>query len=118
MDNISFFLTTAHVRARIKDVTRRLGWKNLKPGTLLQAVVKSQGLGKGGKIEPICIIRVKDVRQEQLRDMLDNEQYGCMETVREGFPDMTPGAFVKFFCESHKRCTPRTVVTRIEFEYV
>jgi hypothetical protein len=48
--NISFMLTTRQVCDRIKTVTRRNGWLFAKPGDLLCAVEKSQGLGKGGKI--------------------------------------------------------------------
>jgi len=40
---ISMFLTQQQVKARTKTVTRRLGWRWLKPGTLLQPVVKAQG---------------------------------------------------------------------------
>jgi hypothetical protein len=49
---ISFMLTQPQIRARTKTVTRRMGWKDLKPGTLLMAAEKCQGLGKGGKIKP------------------------------------------------------------------
>jgi len=31
---------------------------------------------------------------------------------------MTPEEFVAMFCASHKDCTPTSVITRIEFEYV
>lgn len=122
MRNISFFLTTAQVSAQTKDVTRRMGWKNLKVGELLSAVVKGQGLGKGGKIERICTIRVKSVRWERLDKMLTNRLYGLDECQREGFPPphpkSFPSEFVKFFCASHKGCRPDSIVTRIEFEYV
>ena len=118
MRNISFFMTTAQVRDRSKDVTRRMGWKNLKVGELLQACVKCQGLGKGGKMEKICVIRVKSVRRERLDEMTSNTGWGAVECAREGFPNMTPAQFVDFFCEGHKGCKPHSVVTRIEFEYV
>ena len=64
MRNMSFMLTTAQIRAGTKTVTRRLGWKFLKPGDRLMACVKCQGLGKGGKIEKIREIEVVSVRQE------------------------------------------------------
>jgi hypothetical protein len=51
--NISFALTTAQVRARTKTVTRRVGWTFLKPGDLLQPVVKCRGLKKGERVEKI-----------------------------------------------------------------
>ena len=46
MRNISFSMTTEQVRRREKTVTRRLGWSDLKPGTILQAVEKAQGLDR------------------------------------------------------------------------
>lgn len=115
---ISFMLTTPQIMARTKTVTRRLGWKDLKPGTILMGAEKCQGLGKDGKIKPLCLIRVKDVRREQLRRLTDDLAYGWRETQAEGFPGRHPAAFVKFFCASHRGCTPDTVITRIQFEYV
>jgi len=54
--------------------------------------------------------------------MTDDLLYGVDECFREGFGDHPtlyfPIRFVDFFCGSHKGCTPETVVTRIEFEYV
>lgn len=117
MRNISFMLTTEQVRARTKDVTRRDGWLFAKVGDVYRAVEKSQGLGKGGKIKPICLIGLVDVRREPLRAMLDDVNYGRAECVREGFPDMTPAAFVEFFCKSHRGVTPGTFITRLEFDY-
>lgn len=120
--NISFMLTTDQVRRRTKTVTRRNGWRFLKAGDLLCAVEKSQGLGKGGKIKRICMIRVVNVRCEALRKMIDDEAYGVAECAREGFfwPDdrAVPAAFVAFFCASHKGATLGTEITRIEFEYI
>ena len=40
---MSFSMTTPQVRARTKTVTRRLGWRFLKPGVVLWAVEKAQG---------------------------------------------------------------------------
>ena len=120
--NISFMLTTKQIRNRTKHVTRRLGWKELKPGARLNAVVKGMGLKKGEKIQRICTIEVITVRFEPLRAITDNIEYGFAETCLEGFPEghhlHWPSAFVKFFCESHKGCTPDTEITRIFFAYV
>ena len=44
---ISFSMTLPQFHARTKDVTRRLGWKDLAHGTFLQAVEKAQGLKAG-----------------------------------------------------------------------
>lgn len=109
---ISFALTTAQVRARTKTVTRRTGWRTLKPGTLLQPVVKAQGIPKGGHVETIGgPIRVVSVRLEPLNAI---DQADCR---LEGFPEMTPGEFVAMFSQ-HNGCDGWTEVVRIEFEYV
>lgn len=121
--NISFFYTTEQVKTRTKDVTRRLGWKNLKPGTRLTGIVKGQGLKPGEKIQKLCEIEVVSVRREKLRAMWDDIHYGFEETRREGFGEEhpavrgSPTAFVEMFC-SHMNCTPETEVQRIEFKYV
>jgi hypothetical protein len=113
MRNMSFALTTAQVRSKQKTVTRRLGWVLLQRGTLLQPVVKCQGLKKGEKVETIGgPIRVTDVTREVLREGVSQS-----DVLREGFPDLTPQQFIAMFC-AHNNCTPETVVTRIVFEYV
>ena len=126
MRNISFALTTAQVRARTKTVTRRRGtwWARvLKPGDLLCAVEKSQGIPKGGLVR-LGTIRVASVRTERLNLVSDPGPlageygpHGFDETAREGFPGWGGGAFVKMFLE-HMGGDYRQVVTRIEFEYV
>lgn len=116
--NISFSLTTAQVRAKTKTVTRRLGWRALKVGDVLNACVKCMGLKKGERPEVICQIRVTNVWRESLRNLFMPTSYGKEECAREGFPQMTPGQFYEFFCRSHKGCNTATVVTRIEFEYL
>lgn len=108
---MSFALTTPQVLARTKTVTRRLGWASLTPGTLLQAVEKGQGLKKGERVRKLCVIRVTDVRREQLYLITAGD------VVREGFPGMTPFEFVVFFNQANGT-RPLDVVTRIEFEYV
>lgn len=116
MRNISFALTTPQFIDGTKDVTRRMGWLFLKPGDVLQAIEKGQGLGKGGKVKPLGTIQVKDVRREALREMTDRDDgYGFEECRREGFPHSSPPDFVQFFCAGHKGCTPDSIITRIEF---
>lgn len=121
MRNISCSLTTPQVRARTKDVTRRLGWEDLKPGDQLQACEKCMGRRNGEPLVRLCIIEVVSVRRETLRRMLRNPVYGRNECRREGFPFMSPAEFVAFFCASHtsgkKKCTADTPITRIEFRY-
>lgn len=109
--NMSFALTTDQVRAGTKDVTRRLGWGNLKPGERFWAVVKAMGLKPGEKIQRICLLECVSNTREELRRITADD------VEREGFPDMTPAEFVSMFCE-HMRCTPRTKVNRIEFKRV
>lgn len=115
MRNMSFSLTTEQVRDHSKTVTRRLGWTDkLKPGDILQAVEKAQGLRKGEHVTPIRLIRVVKVHAEQLATV-----YAPGETAREGFPDLSPSEFVLMFREANGRqIKDDTIVNRIEFEYV
>ena len=119
---MSFMLTTDQVRARDKTVTRRAGWEKLRPGDLLCAVVKGMGLKAGETVQRLAIIRVLNVRREPLEAMTVDVDYGFEECIKEGFGDHPslrfPSEFVAFFCASHRGCTPNTVITRIEFEYV
>ena len=110
MRNMSFFYTQEQVRNGSKDVTRRLGWWFLKPGDMVMAVEKAQGLGKGGKITKIRPIRIVSTDRVQLFEMPDSD------VPREGFPDMTVREFVEMFCK-HMKCSPFDYVNRIEFEY-
>lgn len=124
MRNISFALTTEQVRNRTKTVTRRLGWKTLKEGTLLQPVVKAQGLKKGEQTQKIGgPIRVVRWSQEPLAKLTSDLDYGLEEVRREGFAEHpmvlgSPLAFVEYFCNANRPCEPTWIVTRIEFEYV
>lgn len=119
---ISFALTQQQILDRTKTVTRRDGWKNLTPGTLLQPVKKAMGLKKGEKIEKLgCPIRVVSVRREDLGQMIAWGQYGAEEVIKEGFgpggpQPMTAEKFVLFFMR-HNQVNDRQPITRIEFEY-
>lgn len=112
MKSISCAITTRQIRGRTKTVTRRLGWLDLKPGTLLRAVVKCMGLRKGERVQPLALLYVVSVRRERLDTITPDD------VDAEGFPDMTPAEFVAMFCRSHKGCRPDSTVTRIEFRYV
>lgn len=111
MRNMSFMLTTRQMKNRTKTVTRRLGWKFLKVGELVQACVKCQGLSKGERVEKLGVIRIVDVRQQRLA------QIDKLDCEREGFPGMHPWHFAEMFCRE-MFCKPTTIVTRIEFEHV
>ena len=123
MRNISFAMTPDQILNRSKTVTRRLGWRFLTPGDLLQPVRKCRGLKKGERVEPLgCPIRVLSVKGEPLSRLTQSLAYGFRETKLEGFGNFRtlswPSAFVHWFCDTHRGCVPDTVVTRIEFEYV
>lgn len=111
---ISFALTTPQFIAGIKDVTRRMGWLHAKVGMELMAVEKAMGLGKGGTVKRLGLIRLVDVRREPLGRIIQEPEYGRREVVREGFPEMSRRGFIEFFCDSH-RCDGNAVVTRLEF---
>ena len=114
--NISFSLTTEQFKARTKTVTRRLGWKNLKPGEVLMGCEKCMGLKPGEKINRLGRIRVVSVRQERLYELL-NPSYGQEEVHKEGFPEVSWEDFAAMFIMNMK-CELSTTVTRIEFEYL
>jgi hypothetical protein len=119
---MSFSLTTDQIRAGTKDVTRRAGWRFLKPDDLVRPVLKAMGLRPGEKIQPLRgPIRIVGVRQEPLRAMLDDLAYGYDEVRREGFEGHPryghPSTWVEMFCATHKGATPDSLVTRIEFKY-
>lgn len=122
MRNLSFALTTRQMRARTKTVTRRRGtwWARvLKPGDLLCAVEKSQGIKKGGLVR-LGVIRVRSVHVVTLDYPIVNglsQSEQADEAAREGFPHLTWDEFVQMFC-ADVGGRPFQVVTRIEFEYV
>lgn len=122
MRNISFQLTKQQIQERTKTVTRRVGWEKLKVGDLLRGVEKCMGLKAGEKVVPLATIRIVSARREPLSEITANVEYGFEECVKEGFGEhptlQWPSAFVEFFCNSHRGCTPDSIVTRIEFEYV
>jgi len=111
MRNISFSKTIPQFKARTKTVTRRIGWEFLRPGDLLMAIEKGQGLKKGGKVVKLGPIRILKAFRTPL-SLIDQQ-----DVIREGFPDMSPDEFVAFFCKA-MRCQPDKIVTRIRFEYV
>jgi hypothetical protein len=119
MPNMSFALTPQQVRDQTKDISRRAGWLKLKAGDRFQPVMKCMGLRPGEKVEPIgSPVLAVSTRREPLRRMTDDLEYGRSECRREGFPELTPQAFVAMFCKNHLSCTPDTLVTRIEFKYI
>jgi hypothetical protein len=115
---MSFSMTTEAYRNRTKTVTRRLGWRNLKPGDVLMGVEKCRGIPKGGKVVRMHPLRVVSVWREPLGILTTMPfKQAHDEVIREGFPDLTPTQFVEMFCR-HNKVTPDTPVTRIEFEHL
>lgn len=117
MRHMSFALTTPQVVFRRKTVTRRLGWANATVGECVQPVAQGQGLKKGETVTKIgSPVRFVSVRRERLSRLLKDDEYARAEVIAEGFPNLTPAAFVAMFSK-HNGCRPGAWVTRIEFEY-
>lgn len=119
--NMSFSMTTSAVKDRTKDVTRRNGWENLKPGELFWAVQKAMGLKPGEKIVRLSLCRCVSNDTEPLQALLDDLDYGFREVQREGMAGSPVNGFPSAFCDrfiAHMggdRATPRQ---RIAFSYV
>jgi hypothetical protein len=108
---MSVALTEDAVRNRSKTVTRRLGWKFLKPGDHLTLCRKVMGRKQDEPLVRIAEVEVLSVRSEQLW-MIDED-----DVEREGFTGgefIEPSEFVYFFCEV-MGCEPDTEVTRIKW---
>ncbi|WP_425618074.1 hypothetical protein NA78x_001767 [Anatilimnocola sp. NA78] len=105
-------LTKEQIRNRTKTVTRRLGWKNLKPGELFWAVEKAQGLKKGEKVKRITLLRC--LRNDSVT--LNGKTMTKADCRREGFPEMSPREFVAMFTKN-MGCKPSDSVQRIVFSY-
>ena len=116
--NMSFLLTQPQIRDRSKTVTRRTGWARLKPWDEVNAVERGQGLKKGAHVVVLARLLVVSVRMEPLIEMIDDEQYGKDECVREGFPAYTPFQFVRMFMRTHRGVRIDTPVRRIQFDYL
>lgn len=115
MRNMAFTHTIEQMRAGTKTVTRRAGWTWLAWGTTLCAVEKSMGLGKGGTVKRLGVIRVIGVRREPLDELL-YPTYGAEEMVKEGFPGLDPREFIRRYFAWYTG--PGRMITRIEFEHL
>lgn len=112
MRNMSFALTTRQVRERSKTVTRRNGWKFARVGMIVQPVIKSQGIPKGGHVEKIGgPIRFVEVWHERLNTITN------ADVQREGFPTLSRRGFVDLYLEANGGARDQ-LVTRIRFEYL
>jgi hypothetical protein len=107
---MSVSLTEQAVVERRKTVTRRLGWKFLKPGDRLTLCRKVMGRKPGEPLVRLADVEVVSVRREPLYLVTDDD------VRREGFP-WTPLRFVQFFTD-HMGGWPEQEVTRIEWRYL
>lgn len=114
--NMSFALTSEQYKNKTKTVTRRNGWKHIKIGVPMNGVNKCMGFRKGEK--PVIFGQHIPISShwEPLRRVIDEPEYGKQEMILEGFPDWEPKQFVEMYC-NHNKCTPETLVNRIEFEH-
>jgi hypothetical protein len=111
---MSVALTEQAVIERRKTVTRRLGWKFLKPGDRLTLCRKVMGRKPGEPLVRLAEVEVVSVRREPLGAVLDNPD----DVRREGFQAIGPLAFVAFFCQNIRGTGTDTPVTRIEWRYL
>jgi hypothetical protein len=113
---MSVALTEQAVRERRKTVTRRIGWRFLRPGDRLTLVRKSMGRRRAdGTVEQLVRLAdvvVTSVTREPLHAITK------ADVAREGFPGWSPAQFVGFFVSSHRGCSPSSEITRIEWRYI
>ena len=109
--NMSFAHTTEQIRTRTKDVTRRNGWADLKPGELFWAVEKVRGLKKGQKVKRLALLRCIRNTPSVLYNITPQD------VRREGFPSTKPIEFVRMFIRKMGGA-PDQALQRIEFEYI
>lgn len=114
---MSVSLTEQAVRERRKIVTRRLGWRFLKPGdrlTLCRQVMGRFHRLPDGTLPPLvrlAEVEVVSIRREPLHIITQSDVW------LEGFPDMDEDQFIEFFCRS-MRVQSDVEVTRIEWRYL
>ena len=115
---MSFSHTTPQILDRSKTVTRRTGWRFLKPGDLVQAVEKTRGRKPGEPIRALAVLQIVDVRIEPLSRLRTDPRYAEDELPREGFPCWSTTEFLELFCAANNLKTLAADITRIEFRYV
>lgn len=120
MKNMSFIATKQQVRDKTKDITRRVGWCDLKPGDRVQACEKCQGRKKGEPLVKIHVIEVVSNDPEPMNALVTTYEHSAAldELLREGFPDMTPAAFVRLLRELNPKKPENHPINRIVFRYV
>lgn len=109
---MSFSHTIDQIHDRTKTVTRRLGWRTLRPGQRVWAVRKAMGLRLGEKVERLSLLEVVSNRRERLYDITDDD------VAREGFPEKNRKEFIAMFRRINRGMPRFAYVSRIEFKYV
>lgn len=115
---MSVAMTVPAVRARRKFVTRRVGWRFVKPGERLTLCEKVQGRRAGEPLARIVTVQVVSARREPLRALLDDPAYGAAEVALEGFAGMDPAEFVDQFFIRAQGLSVDAEVTRVEWRYL
>lgn len=115
---MSVAFTEDAVRERRKTVTRRKGWRMLKPGDTLTLCRKVMGRKNGEPLVRIAEVEVVDVRREPLCAIAGNAaDLGAAELALEGFTDIDATEFMaRYF--SPQGIGPMDDVTRIEWRYL
>lgn len=111
--------TEAAVRDRTKTVTRRLGWRFLKPGDRLTLCRKVMGRAKGEPINRIVDVEVVSVRRERLSAIAneDVEREGGHQLALDDAGRSPADAFASWFAWA-MHCHVDDEVTRIEWRYL
>jgi hypothetical protein len=121
MRRMAFPDSASEVRERLQTVTRRPGWRFLKPNDLIQAiefVSNETGTGGGSIARELAVLRVRSVRVEPLSRLVTDATYAEDELPREGRPCWSRDHFIATFLRRHRLSHVSVDVTRIEFEYV
>jgi hypothetical protein len=108
---MSVSLTEAAVVERRKTVTRRRGWKFLRPGEHDLAAERQPDQWLTRLAARLAEVEVVSVRREPLHAITPED------VEREGFPGWTIPRFIEYFLE-RMGGTSHTEVTRIEWRYL
>lgn len=108
---MSVSLTEQAVVERRKTVTRRPGWRFLRPGDRLTLCRKVMGRKPGEPLVRLAEVEVVSVRVEPLYRISN------ADVQREGFAGWTAEQFIEFFREHIGLCRWDNV-TRIEWRYL
>ena len=114
---MSCSMTIDAVRDRTKTVTRRHvdTWTTLKAGDRLTLIEKGMGLPKGAKQVVLAEVEIVDACIDAVGNIT------ARECELEGFPDMHPDEFRRFWLRCHGYAADadlRTPCRRIEWRYL